>query len=791
MSEFRENSILVNFLRITAILGTLGVGVFKIFTAPRLEPNQYYSLYALAVIAVAFCVLLFGFLPRAAARLLKDPDVLVPLGLYVTAQSIFSLLVQTSTFVWYKGGTFDLGGLTVMVVVSWLVQLALGIGFIGWTTSVLLQLVRSGQVDLVRTAKDVRWWFPRTLSVAFFVCVPAYLLLGLFLLPALMTKNPWAMMGITYPFIVVLGVVSLVWNLATAALIPYVLSTRVGLLRAMREGLQVSWVSKWKTILPVTLVMLLAGWLVILSVTYSETKVAREETDGGSLTTTTTETKNFKSKYTTHFIWAGGYPEDSKWHGDLMQMVERKPLPSVDFRIMLLLLLFSVAVNLQIILALPRADEPAVDPLETEIPPNYVPGAALFALLLICVIPFEYLIGGKYGIAELAESKAPAELIVPKVYTGEGVFDRTELFRYEKTAEEKAIPMVYPLTDGEGKRFEPDPDELEMNRIEQVYAGEVDDEPGADILVAGSRSAFLLSSEGKLKKEIDYHLGRYLDGEIPQDRHMAMIEFVDLDRDGTPEIAGRGPYVCEVIDLTGKVVWKYPGKAKGNLWRIDQLKIGDVDNDGINEILVGKDDSLEVFDRQGRLLWKSQVPKFSLTNLTVADFDQDGWNEIITDDSIYNGRGELVRSIKKPIRVNGHIVGNGEPLEMIFFDKNKLGLFQLENLTATYEAPMSFIDGPPGEKGPLDFGALVFHARGQYVYLSTDGRRYLAILADATVRKGRDYCKILYVYDSDRKLIYHETFDAFNGVLSVLRDGQRPDSLLVTDDGKLFKYSLH
>jgi len=92
----------------------------------------------------------------------------------------------------------------------------------------------------------------------------------------------------------------------------------------------------------------------------------------------------------------------------------------------------------------------------------------------------------------------------------------------------------------------------------QVYTGELDKEPGVDILAAGDRRAFILAADGKVKKEIDYKLGRHFDGSLMQNRDFPFIEIADLNKDGFPEIAGRGVDACEIKDLSGKTVWKYP-----------------------------------------------------------------------------------------------------------------------------------------------------------------------------------------------------------------------------------------
>jgi hypothetical protein len=386
------------------------------------------------------------------------------------------------------------------------------------------------------------------------------------------------------------------------------------------------------------------------------------------------------------------------------------------------------------------------------------------------------------------------ELIVPKVYKGEGVFNRVELFRYEKSRDEKDTTYFVSTGSGTASKVEPDPDEFQLDRIVGLYTGELDKEPGVDILAAGDRRAFILAADGKVKKEIDYKLGRYSDGSFMQNQNFPFIQIADLDKDDSPEIAGHGAYACEIKDLSGKTVWKYPGKKGEEKYSgIDALRIGDIDNDGENEVLVGKTNTLEAFDKKGNLKWRIKNSGYGLLDLEVTDLDGDGKNEILAGESIYDGKGELIEKMKTRRSIQGLLTQKNELPTMLFFDKDELSLFRSGKLIKKLEAPQNYKPRKKEEIDPktVNFGVSTYGGTALYLTAGPDRQKFLVVLADSTDNGGYEAFKTLYIYDSRDKLIYHETVRAFYGEIAVLPNNDGTESLLVTDDGKLLKYSLN
>ena len=783
MAEFPKDQTLTKILRSIAVSGVLLVALAYALLAKPLLPNENYSFYALiGVTIIAFLALLI-LLPRTL-KVLRNPDLLVPAALYVTATGIISLLLKAPSLAEVSEGGYFFSWISLTGTISWILQIAAAVCFVGWTTRVLLGFAQSGNVDLGGSFGEFFWWFPRTFRTLLFGWLPWALLTGLLFLPVWATGNPQVLSKYLTPFVWVIGISSLLWNVMTVLLVPHVLSTRASLLKAIPAGLRLSWSNKRKTVMPVIMFMIVSGWIVSLTVNFTEYK--DPETNFGESTTSTSFLSSQNSQTSVNFVWVGDYPDQSKWHSVLMKMGKKETLPSTDFKIMLLMLVLGVVLNLTLIGKVWGKEDPFVDRTGSGGSTGAVIG--VFVVLLVLMVPFEYLIPNSKGTANVSTGEAPQELIIPKLYKGGDKFTRTDLFRNEKSKEEREMP--YLSVAGAAK---PDQDELELNDIEQVYVGEVDDEPGLDILAAGDESAFVLNIDGTVKKEIDYKLGRYFDT-LWQERRMVSVGTVDFDQDGKVDIAGWGHNVCGVIDLKGRFLWKYPARKDEDYWPINAITVADADNDGELDVVIGKRDRVELFSKSGRLKWSTKTSGngSSIEKIEVADFDGDGENDIFTDDSLYDGEGVLKEKIKKPENIYGVLTGDNETASLIYFDQERVGFFQSGRLIVKYDAPLSsYREGEPGKTSGISrWSAAVYNAEAKHVRLGSDGRTYLVVLAGGS--HAEVSFKMLYIYDSTGKLVYHETIKAFfNGLINILPNEDGSESLLITADGKLFKYSLN
>jgi len=154
-------------LRLVAILGPLVVLAWDVAELPSSQPRQGWGL----VVLVLAGFVVFGFLaavtPRALGKLLRNPDLLVPLGCTTTltaaigALSSLAVAAPVATPFW-QGNVLGIG---FALSAALLLSILAAVLHAGWTTALVLQAVEGDRVDLIAPLLRPWRWFPRTLAV--------------------------------------------------------------------------------------------------------------------------------------------------------------------------------------------------------------------------------------------------------------------------------------------------------------------------------------------------------------------------------------------------------------------------------------------------------------------------------------------------------------------------------------------------------------------------------------------------------------------------------------------------
>ena len=121
-------------------------------------------------------------------------------------------------------------------------------------------------------------------------------------------------------------------------------------------------------------------------------------------------------------------------------------------------------------------------------------------------------------------------------------------------------------------------------------------------------------------------------------------------------------------------------------------------------------------------------------------------------------------------------------------------MFDAGGIKGAVEAPLSYRRKTEQEKTDHNNWWLLSHsAKAVYVKMGPKKEKYLAVLVganDLTDRYG--IFNILYIYNPNGILVYHETKRAHNSdSLSVLPNENGTESLLINEGGKLFKYKIN
>ena len=786
-----KNSLLhlskLNILRCAAVIGVISALIYNVISVQEIRPNQSYSFYALLLIVLGAGISLYV-LRKTFITVLRNYDLLVPIGLYIPVQTLLSLFAENSAYITFNNDRFNLSGLTASIVLITVLQVALSICFTGWMTRIILRFVQTEKVELFNSFSNIKWWFPRTFGVFILGWLPLYLLLFIFLPLSLVSGNLGPSAALLLPATAFIGVFTLLWNLAISAVLPTVLWSTINLKQAIFEGIIVSWKNKAKIFIPVVLLMLVCGWITVISVTYSSPKVEEKFGDFAHYTSNLRS----RSNLATNFVLTSFYPETSDWNKNMLKAVEETPLSSVDFRIKIILLFLSLVVSLRIIETIFGSGLTDIDNIlrlnkyalsnNRNVIPVLAAVAILFPFELIRPVKLENLF--KVSDASKFENK--------KIYTGKDFLSKNEFF-----------------TIGQHDSFELNPvnnESFQLGSITDIFVSG----DNSNVVITGSHGAILLDKFGTLINRIkfDFNKSEVVSVDTNSKTTTTMnysgnAKVIDLENDGTYEFAGTAGNGNSVkgfiLDSKGKIIHEFDdGKER---FSIQNVNAKDVDGDGEKEIIVEYSNELRFYDLEGNEKWSQKSSADSLSNSSeFADIDGDGKDEILhanyLSGSIRKLKSDSVEKIKRPYNQHGFLIKGIEKPSIVFFEQNNLGLFDFEgNLLKRYEAPLSEIEKKGFYKIEKVHGlskfVQPFRANAVKVKLKPGEAEYLAVLLTLSTETENYFVDMLYLYDGNGKLVYQETTGGDDRRMEIIPLENETEGLLIQEKDKVWLYKAN
>lgn len=760
----------LNTLRITAIAGTISALVYEILSVNTLRLNQHYSFYALVLVALIVGVSVFV-LKKSVLTVLKNPDLLVPVGIYISVDYLIGFFGQAAPFIGFQNGRFNWSGLGFSVLFTSILQFASAVCFTGWMTRVLLRFLQTDKVELFHAFDNIKWWFPRTLGAIIIGWIPLYILLFIFI--PFYTVRGFGDKSFLLLMIIFIGIFALIWNVLTSAVLSNVLWTATNFVQAVIDGVRLSWKNKEKVIFPIVLLMLASGWITYISATY---EIPENPTVFGE---NTGYTSNVKSNFNiaTQFIWTADYPEKSEWHKIMMKTVEEQPLSSVDLRIKIIILFLSLVVNLSVIGAIFGNGKNDIDEFlrfDKFILSNnqiIIPVLAAVAVLF----PFELLRQPK--LFRAAEESALSKFSDSKIYSGENFFAKNEFFNFGQNTSvvNNAPHLDYVLN--------------------LTVLGDK-----SDVVISGSKSAFVIDKNGHFKEEIIFNLGKQKRSP-DKDSTFNKLHVIDVNDDGEYEFIGVAdyPYSGVFLNNYGNIIWRYDD-AKETI-SLKDVSVKDVDGDKEKEIIVQDTGILKFFNLNGEEKWSQKTSANFLTEESVfLDADGDGKDEVITkgyrDLKIGKLKDDSSEVLKRPYTRHGYMTdGAAKPL-IVFVDRNNLGLFDLSGkLVEKYSAPLSYIEkenflrsenysGSPYHVIPIE-------AHAFKVKLKQDKPEYLAVLVELSTETAASIVDMLYVYDENGEIVYQESFGNTRHLMQKLPLENGTEGLLIQKQNSIWLYKAN
>lgn len=262
------------------------------------------------------------------------------------------------------------------------------------------------------------------------------------------------------------------------------------------------------------------------------------------------------------------------------------------------------------------------------------------------------------------------------------------------------------------------------------------------------------------------------------------VDFIDVEGDGTFEFLNRGGegwQPASLLDQYGKVLWTQGSRFNPFAPAVDDMAGGDLDGDGLAEFVVGHNGGggVRMIDRNGNQVW--QQPDANVWRVELVDTDADGKLEIVHSNAggqitVRDGEGKILsRARPKPYFSSFSICRwptQKDRAYALLAEEGRIWLFDFDASTAAqFDAPDCASRGM---------------ARGTPVRLKIGEPEYLAVLVEF-----RNWDRsVLYVYDSDKKLVYQEVLDEVCPLIAAVSLGdEKAECLLIGGEGKVWKYT--
>lgn len=297
------------------------------------QPRQEWGIVVLMLAVAAVIGAVIFLMPDAGRQLLRHPDLMVPLGLLVFAEALvgwLALVPVAGPLVAAKPVSIVGIGLSLSAV--FVIVILLRVAYAAWQTSLILHVVGADRSDPIECLANARRWFLRILAMELFGWF--FLFVGV---AAALLLAPVAMVLA----LLTIGVWTIVWNLATAALLPAAVLEPGSFLKAICRALAIGrqGLGRWGHV--VVAQLLLLGAATFYSVSFTEKQGA-------------STTHNSTSSWSVNGFWTGGFENECRWYEKLAEITKAPRVPLLSMLFGLLFGVLAILVKLHVAARLPE-----------------------------------------------------------------------------------------------------------------------------------------------------------------------------------------------------------------------------------------------------------------------------------------------------------------------------------------------------------------------------------------------------------------------------------------------------
>ena len=309
----------VRTLRLMALVGLVAVLLVDLVSSLRVRGGLGLGVVLLLALTIAVGLTALFLMPKAAGALLRNKDLLLPFALTLIATNLLAWLSAVQFIGPALNSSLPLKFISFPFSVMFVLHIALAVAYATWMTAVLLEFVRTENTDPVRVLSEVPKRFSRIMGLEFVGWITVMVITSI-LLQLMPVLQFWALLP--------MAAFGVMWNFATAAVLPVGFATEGGFWRSFRVGVAASlgYLGKWWLLLLVQMILL---GLVF----YYHSR------SGG----------NANVSWSVNVFWTGGYEDECRWYGKLAEVMRTPKLPLVDTLLTLLFGWFAIAIKLAVV----------------------------------------------------------------------------------------------------------------------------------------------------------------------------------------------------------------------------------------------------------------------------------------------------------------------------------------------------------------------------------------------------------------------------------------------------------
>jgi hypothetical protein len=285
--------------------------------------------------------------------------------------------------------------------------------------------------------------------------------------------------------------------------------------------------------------------------------------------------------------------------------------------------------------------------------------------------------------------------------------------------------------------------------------------PNQELVVVGQNGAAFLTAGNSTNRSVTFH------------RCSSAVVYARL---ASGSFLCRGAWITnvELFDAAGKTLWSYEGGGG-----IDDAAAGTLGPNATESIVVGFNGNggVRLLNAAGKELWKQD--EGNVWHVEIAPATDKSGNVILHS----NAKGQL--TVRDAV---GHVVGQYEPeIYLASFSMTAWGDDPIRSKVIAFDNDSIYVfttDGKTIVRLPAPGSAAMANPKGTSVHFSANAPFFAGLLSYPLLNRS-----LLYIYDNQNQLVYHEILDHNCGSLQAMPKKNGAEYLLLGCDGKVLKYS--